>query len=89
MDLNQSLAQRMAWPNTEIAPNSDKFGLVDPHRLLTRVWSTPKQAIPLIYNAVILVLHNATSHACLLQTMEIAPVASAKPAKAISNMQVD
>ena len=36
------------WPNTEIAPNSDKFGLVDPHRLLTWVWSTPKQAIPLI-----------------------------------------
>ena len=37
------------WPNTEIAPNSDKFGLVDPHRLLTWVWSTPKQAIPLIF----------------------------------------
>ena len=25
-----------------------KLGLVDPHRLLTWVWSTPKQAIPLI-----------------------------------------
>jgi hypothetical protein len=37
------------WPNTEIAPNSDKFGLVDPDRLLTWVWSTPKQAIPLIF----------------------------------------
>ena len=35
-------------PNTEIDPNSDKFALVDPHRLLTRVWSTPKQAFPLI-----------------------------------------
>ena len=42
------------------------------------------------YNAVILVLHNATtSHAYLLQTMKIAPAASAKPAKPISNMQVD
>ena len=43
-------------------------------------------------NVVILVLHNATtstSHACLLQTMKIAPAASAKPAKPISNMQVD
>ena len=40
--------------------------------------------------AVILVLHNATtSHACLLQTMKIAPAASAKPAKPKSNMQVD
>ena len=39
----------MAWPNTKIAPNSDKFGLVDPHRLLTWVWLTPKQAIPLIF----------------------------------------
>ena len=27
---------------------SARFGLVDPHRLLTWVWSTPKQAIPLI-----------------------------------------
>ena len=35
-------------PNTWIAPDSDKLGLVDPHRLLTWVWSTPKQAIPLI-----------------------------------------
>ena len=42
------------------------------------------------YNAVILALHNATtSHACLLQTMKIAPAALAKPAKPISNMQVD
>ena len=32
----------------QIAPDSDKLGLVDPDRLLTRVWSTPKQAIPLI-----------------------------------------
>jgi hypothetical protein len=40
-----------AWPNSEIAPNSDKFGLVDPHRLLTWVWSTPKHAIPLIYRS--------------------------------------
>ena len=39
-------------PNSEIAPNSDKFGLVDPHRLLTWVWSTPKQAIPLILHSV-------------------------------------
>ena len=43
-----------AWPNSEIAPDSeiapssDKFGLVEPHRLLTWVWSTPKQAISLI-----------------------------------------
>ena len=38
----------------------------------------------LFCNAVILVRHNATTrHACLLQTMEIAPVASAKPAKPI------
>ena len=36
-------------PNTGIAPDSDKLGLVDPHRLLTWVWSTPKQAIPLIF----------------------------------------
>ena len=42
------------------------------------------------YDAVMLVLHNATtSHACLLQTMKIAFAASAKPAKSISNMQVD
>jgi len=42
------------------------------------------------FTIVILVLHNATTcHACLLQTMKIAPAASAKPAKAISNMQVD
>jgi len=42
------------------------------------------------FTIVILVLHNATtSHACLLQTMKIAPAASAKPAKPISNMQVD
>ena len=32
----------------QIAPDSDKLGLFDPHRLLTWVWSTPKQAIPLI-----------------------------------------
>ena len=34
------------------------------------------------FTIVILVLHNATttSHACLLQTMKIAPAASAKPA---------
>ena len=42
------------------------------------------------FTIVILVLHNATtSHACLLQTMKIAPAASAKPAKPIPNMQVD
>ena len=42
------------------------------------------------FTIVILVLHNATtSHACLLQTMKIAPAASLKPAKPISNMQVD
>ena len=28
---------------------SSLLGLVDPDRLLTLVWSTPKQAIPLIY----------------------------------------
>ena len=28
---------------------SARLGLVAPHRLLTWVWSTPKQAIPLIY----------------------------------------
>ena len=48
MDFKTNL-WRMAWPNTKIAPNSGKFGLVDPHRLLTWVWSTPKQAIPLIW----------------------------------------
>ena len=36
----------------QIAPDSDKLGLVDPHRLLTWVWSTPKQAIPLILKHV-------------------------------------
>ena len=36
-------------PNSEFSPNSDKFGLVDLHRLLTWVWSTPEQAIPLIF----------------------------------------
>ena len=42
------------------------------------------------FTIVILVLHNATtSHACLLQTMKIAPAASAKPAKPTPNMQVD
>ena len=46
------------------------------------------------YNVVMLVLHSATtstSHACLriLQTMKIASAASAKPAKPISNMQID
>ena len=42
------------------------------------------------FTIVILVLHNATtSHACLLQTMKIAPAASAKPAKPIPNKQVD
>ena len=42
------------------------------------------------FTIVILVLHNATtSHACLLQTMKIAPAASAKPARPIPNMQVD
>ena len=29
-----------------------KLGLVDPYRLLTRVWSTRKHAIPLIYTSV-------------------------------------
>ena len=32
-----------------------KLGLVDPHRLLTWVWSTPKQAIPLIYTDPIMI----------------------------------
>ena len=32
----------------QIAPDSDKLGLFDHHRLLTWVWSTPKQAISLI-----------------------------------------
>ena len=32
-----------------------RLGLVDPYRLLTRVWTTPKQAIPLIYNLKIYV----------------------------------
>ena len=38
MDFNQSLTQ-----------HSNKFGLVGPHRLviITWVWSTPKQTIPL------------------------------------------
>ena len=42
------------------------------------------------YNALILVLHDTTtSHACLLQTIKIAPAASAKRDKPILNMQVD